>query len=335
MNRVFSRYARFTTLRRCIAPLLAALLPLSALGQTAGSANYPSKTVRLVVPFAPGGATDITARLLAAQLENQNGQPHLVENRPGAATLVGADAVAKSAPDGYTLLYNANSIATEQVINSQWNLRFERDLNIVSMFTRFGIALVVNPSLPINNLKDLAAWSKANPGKLTQSLAVAASADVDELKAHMGITSLDVPYKGAQAMLQAVMAGEAQFSTAFPLDAVPLVQAGKVRAIVYLEKQRHPLLPNVPTVAESGVGLDNFDSVYWFGLFVPTGLPAEIAQKVNASTQTALRAPDVAERLQKLGVQPYFATVAEARQKVLDEIRTSEGRLARGLLKPR
>jgi tripartite-type tricarboxylate transporter receptor subunit TctC len=326
-------------LRRCIPALLATLLPLAAtlmpLAARGQAASYPNKTVRIVVPFAPGGATDVTARLLAANLEKQTGQQHLIENRPGAATLVGADAVAKSAPDGYTLLYNANSVATEQVINQAWNLRFDRDLNIISMFTRFGIALVVNSSLPINNLRDLAAWSKANPGKLTQSLAVAASADVDEIKAHMGITSLDVPYKGAQAMLQAVMTGEAQFSTAFPLDAVPLIQGGKVRAIVYMEKERHPLLANVPTVAESGVGLDDFDSKYWFALWSPVGVPPDIMAKVHAATQAALKAPDVAERLGKLGVSPYFSSIAEARAKVLSEIKLAETRLAKGILKLR
>jgi tripartite-type tricarboxylate transporter receptor subunit TctC len=330
MKRLRSRF--IPALLAVLLPLAALLMPQTARGQAAG---YPSKTVRLVVPFAPGGATDITARLLAGNLEKQFGQSFVIENRPGAATFVGADAVAKSPADGYTLLYNANSLAVEQVVNKNWTLRFDRDLSIVSMFTRFGIALVVNPSLPINNLRDLQTWAKANPGKLTQSLAVAASADVDEIKAHLGITSLDVPYKGAQAMLQAVVAGEAQFSTAFPLDAVPLMQAGRVRAIVYMEKTRHPLLPNVPTVAESGVGLDNFDSVYWFAVFAPTGLPGDITARLHTATQVALKAPDVAERLQKLGTQPYFASTAEARAKVLEDLKINESRLARGLLQPR
>ena len=328
---------RFTI--RFAIPLLAALLPLSAtlvpLTAWGQAATYPSRPVRIMLAFAPGGATDTSARILASYLERTTGQPHIVENRPGAFAQLATDAVTKSPADGYTLYLSAAAIATEPVINKQWTARLDRDLTIISMFVRFSVAIVVNSALPINNLRELLAWSKANPGKLTQAIAVTPSTDMKEIEAHMGLVPLDVPYKGGPATLQAVMTGDAHYALGFALDILPLIQSGKIRPIAYMEKERHPQLPTVLTVAESGVGLDSFDAVYWYALVGPGGLPADITAKLHAAVQGAHRDRETAERLEKLGMRPYIMTTAESRARVLEEAKVAERRFAAGILKAR
>jgi len=301
----------------------------------AQSGAYPNRAARLLVPFAPGGATDIAARLLGSSLEKQFGQPFLIENRPGAFTFIASDAVAKAAPDGYSLLFQANSLPVEAVLNKAFTVSPERDFTTVSMFSRLGISLMVNASLPVHNLRDLVAYAKANPGKINHGLAGAEPADVAEIKHKLGLNFVLVPYKGGPATLQALAANEVQFSTGAPHDAAPLHASGKARAIVYLEKTRHPLLPNVPTVAESGIGLDNFDSNIFFGLFAPAATPGDIVEKLNAATQRSLREPELVERLAKLGQMPYLTSVAEAKARVDLETRATRERLAAGLVQQR
>jgi tripartite-type tricarboxylate transporter receptor subunit TctC len=325
-----TRFVRF--IPALLAPLAAILMPLTAWGQ---AASYPNRPVRIMLAFAPGGATDTSARILASYLEKSTGQPHVVENRPGAFAQLATDAVTKSAPDGYTLYLSASAIATEPVINKQWTARLDRDLAMISMFVRFSVAIVVNAALPINNMREMLAWSKANPGKLTQAIAVTPSSDMKEIEAHMGLVPLDVPYKGGPATLQAVMTGDATYALGFALDILPLMQSGKIRAIAYMEKERHPQMPNVPTVAESGVGLDNFDAVYWYALVGPGGMPADITAKLHASVQGAFRDRETMERLEKLGMRPYIMSTAESRQRVLDEMKVAERRFAAGILKAR
>jgi tripartite-type tricarboxylate transporter receptor subunit TctC len=324
MNRRIIRFAAVLLTAISVAP--------TAWGQAAG---YPNRPVRILVAFAPGGATDTSTRILATHLEKLTGQAHVVENRPGANAQLATDAIAKSPADGYTLFLSASAIATEPVINKQWTARIDRDITVISMFVRFSVAIVVNSALPINNLRDMLAWQKANPGKLTQSIAVTPSSDMKEIEAQMGLTPLDVPYKGGPASLQAVLAGDAHYTLGFALDILPLIQSGKLRAIAYMEKERHPQLPSVPTVAESGVGLDNFDAVYWYALVGPGGLPADITAKLHASVQAAFKSPETMDRLEKLGMRPYIMTTAEARARVLEETKVAERRFAAGILKPR
>jgi tripartite-type tricarboxylate transporter receptor subunit TctC len=320
-------------LLRVVPALLAALLPFAVFAQ--GAAGYPSRPVRIVLSFAPGGATDTTARILGQYLEKSTGQPHVIENRPGAFAQLATDAVTKSAPDGYTLYLSASAIATEPVINKQWTARVDKDLTVISMFVRFSVAIVVNTALPVNSLRELQVWSKANPGKLTQAIAVTPSSDMKEIEAQMGLAPLDVPYKGGPATLQALVAGDATYSLGFALDILPLIQAGKIRPIAYMEKERHPQMPSVPTVAESGVGLDNFDAVYWYALVGPGGMPADLVAKLHASVQGAFKDREAMERLEKIGMRPYIMTTAESRQRVLDEMKVAERRFAAGILKPR
>ncbi len=309
---------------------LLTLLPLAGAAQ-AQNADYPNRIVRVVVPFAPGGSTDNAGRMVALSFEKQFKQTFVVENKPGAFTQIGTDAVVKAAPNGYTLLLAASNLPTEQVINKDWPFKAERDLTTIGLISGAGLALAVNPASPIKNLRDLIDFSKANPGKLNQAMAASPALDIEDLKARLGLNLTAVIYKGGPLAVQAVVSGEGDITSGSPQDIVSLVRAGRLRALVYSEKERHPLLPDVPTVNEAGVGISDFDGVLWFGLFGPAGLPADIVTKLHGGVQTMLKDPEMVERIRSLGMRPFPLTLAEARARVAAETARTEALMARGV----
>ncbi|OGA32006.1 MAG: hypothetical protein A3G80_09570 [Betaproteobacteria bacterium RIFCSPLOWO2_12_FULL_62_13b] len=296
-------------MNRPVLLLLASLFALSAGGQAAAQSStaYPAKPVRIVVTLAAGGSSDIVTRLFAQKLADQLKQPFLVENRPGANSIIGAGYVAKSAPDGYTLLSANTSILTiHPTLYAKLPYDPQRDFAPIAMLVIQPTLLVVHPSVPARSIKAFMALAKAEPGKF--SYATPGSGTPFHLSgelfnAQTGIGLVHVPYKGFQPATADLLAGRVQTSFATVLDALPHIKAGKLRPLVYTGSQRHVLLPDVPTTSEAGI--KNAESVSFFALVAPGGTPREIITRLNAEVTRIKAQPDVRKRLiHEFGVEP-------------------------------
>jgi len=287
--------------------LAAALLSLSALAQP-----YPAKPLHLIVPAAAGGTVDILARALAPQLSQGLGQPVVVENRPGAGTNIGMEAVVKAPPDGYMAVIGGVPVATNTTLYSRMSFDPAKDLAPVSLLVRSGNVLVVNPALPVHSVKELIEYARARPGELhfgspaTGSTPHLAGAMFNSLA---GVKMVHVPYKGAAQGLTDLIGGRLQLSFDNIPPAIAHVRSGKLRALAVTAARRSALLPELPTVAEAG--LPGFDVSAWFGLLVPAATPAAVVQRLNGETVKALRDAAVRERLEKLGFEVVGSTPAE------------------------
>lgn len=271
---------------------------------TAHADAFPSKTVRIVVPFAAGGTSDVLARTLGQKLSEAWKQPVVVENKPGADGNLGADAVAKSRPDGYTvLLVDTSTLTISPLVMAKMSYDPLKDLLPVSMLSFSAYGLVVNPKVPAKSFKDLIAYSKANPGKLNFSAGTMGHKLVSaQLKSVSGLDWLTVPYKGGAMALNAVVSGEADATVVGLLSAIPQVQGQRVRALAVTGPARSGTLPDAPTLAESG--LQGFVAGSWQGALVPNGTPDAIVRKLNAGFAAALRDPEVKAKLAKQGTDP-------------------------------
>jgi tripartite-type tricarboxylate transporter receptor subunit TctC len=265
---------------------------------------YPSRSLHLVVPAAAGGTVDILARTVSARLAEGLAQPVVVENRPGAGTNVGMEAVARSAPDGHTVLVGGVPVATNKVLYSKLSFDPGADLLPVMLLVTSANVLVVNPSLPVHSVKELIEYARARPGELnfgspsTGSTPHLAGALFNHLA---GVRMVHVPYKGAAPALNDLIAGRLQLSFDNIPPAVPHMRSGRLRALAVTSQRRHAAFPELPTVAEAG--LAGFDVSAWFGLFVAAGTPREALQRLEREAGEALRAPEVRERLSQLGFE--------------------------------
>ena len=281
--------------------VLAALL----LGLSVCSANaqYPARAVRVVVGFPPGGGTDIMARVLAPQLQQQLGQPFVVENRPGATTNIASDIVAKSAPDGHTLLFTTSALAINMSLYK--NLPFDalRDFTPISVFAESPNLLVAHSSAGAN-VKELLAQAKAKPGAMNYSSAGAGTSQhmAGELfKVRSGTSITHVPYKGTAASLTAVIAGEVHFSFANVPAIIGHVRGGRIRALAVAGPKRSDLMPDVPTMAEAGVS--GVEVPVWYALLGPASLPRDIVKTLNDATVRAARSPELRQKLAEQGAE--------------------------------
>jgi tripartite-type tricarboxylate transporter receptor subunit TctC len=280
--------------------LVASTAPASVNAQ-----SYPSRVVRLVVPFPPGGPLDISGRLLAQKLSEAWGQSVVVENRPGAGGNIGADLVAKSAPDGYTIVMGALSThAVNPSLYPKMPYDAVKDFAPITLLATTPNVLVVNPSLPVNSVKDLIAYAKANPGKLSFGSGSNGSAGhlAGELfKVDTGTDIVHIPYKGGAPATQALLAGDVQFMFDNLANATPQIKAGKLKALAVTTADRSKLAPDLPTMAEAGVA--GFDISTWFGLLAPAGTPKDVVAKWNADVTRILNSPEMRERLTLLGAE--------------------------------
>jgi len=312
-------------LRFCSALILGAWIA-SAAAQTA----YPSRPLRLVSPFPPGGVVDTVSRVVAQKLSESLGQPVVVENKVGAGGNIAAEFVSKAAPDGYTLLMG--SIATHAInvaLYSRMPYDAERDFAPVSLAATNTNLVVVNPSFPARSIAELIAYAKANPGKLNYGTAGSGTAQhlAGELfKTTAGIDMVHVPYKGAAPGISDLLAGQIPLMFVDISISLPHVRAGRLRALAVTAGKRIPQLTEVPTVAESG--LPGFEVNAWFGVFVPAGTPREIVNRLNAGMVRGLAAPEVRERLLALGVEPLTSTPEQLVAFVKSEI-AKWGRIVR------
>ena len=284
---------------RALALALAAALPGAALSQA-----FPAKPVRLVVPFPPGGATDIIARLLGQKLQEIWGQTVLIEYKPGGGTVVGTDFVAKSPPDGYTM----GIVITAHVINPglRTDLPYDtmKDLSGVSMVTVQHIALVATPGLEANTVPELIALAKRNPGKLTYATPGTGTAmhmAGELLKSQAGIDIVHVPYKGGAPAYPDVISGRVALQIDPMSASMPNIKAGKVKLLAITSPQRAPTAPDVPTVAET---LPGFSVMSISGVVVPSATPREVVRKASTDINRALATPDLVDRMAQLGMEP-------------------------------
>jgi len=288
-------------------------LVLAALASGAAAQAYPAKPVRIVNPFAPGGATDQIARLVAQKLTELWGQSVVVENRPGASGAIGLEAVAKSPPDGYTLaIATQTTHAANPALYSKLPYDPVRDFAPLTLAGSTPLALMVQPALPVTDVKSLVGYLKANPGKLTYASGgngTSQHLSTELFKTMTGTFIVHIPYKGAGPALVDFLGGQTNIMFDNLPTALPHVKAGKVRALAVSSAKRSPLAPELPTLAESG--LPGFDLATWFAFFAPAATPKEITAKIAADMQRVLAQPDVRERLLASGVEVVGSTPEE------------------------
>jgi tripartite-type tricarboxylate transporter receptor subunit TctC len=290
-------------MQRCVGLFLFAA---ANLGHAAESASFPAKSIRVVVPIAPGGSTDYIARLLAQKLGERIAQPVVIDNRPGAGGNIGTDLVAKAPADGYTVVAaNVSSVAINQSLYKKMPYDPLKDLAPITLLAVFPNVIVVNPSFPAKTLKDLIALAKAKPDALTFASAGTGSSthlSPELLNTMAGIKMRHVPYKGGGPALIAVMSGEVSMYFSSVVAAAPQVKAGKLVPIAVTSRQRWPLLPDVATVAESG--LPEYAALNWIGLLAPARTPPAVLDWWNKHATTILREKDVLAQLAAQGAQP-------------------------------
>ena len=279
---------------RILVLLALALIVAAAVAQ--GTA-YPATPVRIVVPSSPGGGTDILARVLAQKLSESQGQQFVVENRPGAGQVIGIEAVARSAPDGYTLLMAASAIVINEVLYAKPPYDTLRDFVPVTLGASLPNILVVHPALPVKSVRELIALAKARPGQLNYSSAGSGTSphlSMELFRLMAGITLTHVPYKGTGPATVDLVAGQVQLSMPNVLTALPQIKGGKLRGLGVTSAKRATGLPDIPAIAET---LPGYEAIQWYGLLAPAGTPREIVNKVQAETARILVLPEVKARL--------------------------------------
>lgn len=306
----------------CAALMLAAAAPLAA--QT-----YPSKPVRMIIPFPPGGTLDTVGRLLAQKLSEQTGQNFIVDNRPGGNGIIGADAVAKAAPDGYTLLFNASTFTTAPMTLKSAPYSVEKDFVPIALVAKAPLSVAVNKSLPITDIKSLLAYAKENPGKMTFAVGSIGSAGhlaTELLKRAGNIEYTVVPYKGTAPALQDLVGGRIDAFIDPVLGSLQYHRNGMVRVVAVTSTSRVPNLPEVPTVADTIPGYEFYS---WYGLWGPAKLAPEIVQKLNGEVNKAL-AGEMRERLTQQGLVVAGGSPAEFERFQRDDMAKSRKIIAEG-----
>jgi tripartite-type tricarboxylate transporter receptor subunit TctC len=293
-----------------VVAIVAALAAL--LGAAPAHAQYPDKPIRVIAPFAPGGNVDVTARLLASKLKDVLGQTVVVENKPGAGGMIGGEQVARSAPDGYTLMVAANSLVLGPVVYGRSPYDWRRDFQPISLASAVPMVLVIHPSAPVKSLADVIALARVSPDKIPIATAGAGTTNhlaIARIGAATTVEFTLVHYKGSGAAVVDVIAGQVPAQIDQLSTALPHIRAGKLRALAVTSAQRVPQLPDVPTVMESGVaGLADYDAVTFAGLFAPAKIPTDVLAKLNAAMATALKDPEIAKRFDDLGALPRHST---------------------------
>ena len=303
---------------KILLPLVSATLLAAPLVQ---AQPYPNKPLRWVVPFPPGGSTDLIGRFTGQELARRIGQSVIIENRPGAGGIIGTEYVARSAPDGYTLLQG--SVAQFATFPSMYaKLPYDpaRDFTPVTLLQTITTTMVVTPSLPVKSVKELVALAKRRPGELNFTASGVGTTTFltgELLKRRAGIDMVFITYKGSGPALTDVMAGFVQLMFEPLPSALPLVNAGKLRALAVTSRNRSPALPQVPTLDESG--FPGFDMVTWQGMFVPAGTPPAIVERLNGELTKILRTPEITQKIFEQGGQIGANTSAEFAQFIRDE----------------
>ncbi len=308
----------------------AAILLLFGTCSDAFAQAYPTRPIRLVVGFAPGGAADTVARAVGAAMSRELGQPVVIENRAGAGSSIAAENVAKSAPDGYSLLIaSPSSISVNPALNPKLNYR-PQDLLPITKITASPLVIAVNPATGITSIKELIAAEKKSPGKLNYASAGNGSAPHFGgalFNQVAGTSIVHIPFKGGAPAVASVVAGDTQVTFATPPSVLPMVQAGRLRALAVTSRDRSPLMPEIPGMSEAG--LPQYSISFWYGFFVPLGTPPEIVKKLFEVTTVAMNQPEVKEALAREGTEVTLSRSPEEFAAFLSEDSKFWARLAK------
>jgi len=283
--------------------------------------SYPARPVRMIIPFPPAGGTDVVGRLIGQRLNEAWSVPVVFDNRPGAGSTVGTGMVAKAAPDGYTIGVTSMSLAINATLYRALPYDPLKDLAPIILAARAPNVLVVHPAVPANTVRELIAYAKAHPGKL--NFGSSGTGGVSHLsgevfRAAAGIDIVHVPYKGAGPAMTGLISGEAQIMMATTPVALPQMKANRLRAIAISSRQRSPLAPDLPTIAESG--FPGFETDTWYGFIAPAGTPAAIVKRIHADTARILELPEMKTALAQQGAQPAGGSPEEFRRFIRSEI---------------
>ena len=293
--------------------LLAMLGPAAAFAQSgAQSSDFPVKPIRILVPLAPGGGNDAIARMVGARLQDRLGQPILVDNRPGAGGVVGTEIAVRAAPDGYTMIVVNNSHVVMSALYPKLSFDPLRDFAPVALAASSPFLVVVHPSLPVNNVQELLAWTRANPGRMNYGTSGVGSPPhlAGELMAQMGKVDMTaIVFKGIGPALAAVLGNEIPMTFPNMLVGIPQMKAGRVRALAITSLKRSDALPDLPTVSEAG--LPGFEATIWFGFLAPRGTPVPIVDRLNREIVGVLKQPEVRQQIVGIGAEPLGGTSAD------------------------
>jgi tripartite-type tricarboxylate transporter receptor subunit TctC len=284
--------------------------------------TYPSRPVRLIVPFAAGGLNDVVARLVAPYLERALGQPFIIDNRPAASGIVGTDATAKATPDGYTLLMVASSFTVIPATHQKVPYDAQRDLAPIVMVAKNALLFLVNPKVPAKSLAEFVALAKADPGKFNYASPGAATQThlvVELFSQRAGIKLQHIPYRGGAPAMTAMVAGDTHFTAISTLLSLPQIQSAALRAIASGSLTRDPQLPDLPTVAEQG--FPGFEAIQWIGLLTTAGTPSEIIERLNAEVNRALRDPDLIAKFAQQGISPAGGTPTDFQRTIAADLK--------------
>jgi tripartite-type tricarboxylate transporter receptor subunit TctC len=295
-------------MRRTRPPVPAILIVLALVAAMAlplGAQTYPSKPVRFILPFPPGGPTDILGRIIGQKLAERLGQPFVPENRPGSGGNIGIELAAQAKPDGYTIVLTTSTLAISPSLYKKMNYDPVKDLAPISLVAEIPNVLCVRSGLPVKNLKELIAYAKANPGKVnygTGGVGTSVHFANEIFKSLTKIDTVHVPYKGTTLAMLGLVGGEVDMIVIAVPQALPHLQAGKAWALAVLSDKRVPSIPDVPTTREAGV--DNFELTTWYGILAPAGTPRDIIARLNAEWVKVAAMPDTRDKIHKAGLEP-------------------------------
>jgi tripartite-type tricarboxylate transporter receptor subunit TctC len=311
---------KFTFLKTSLATILLSICAAAPVG--AQQTDWPTHAVNIVVPFPPGGPTDLIARVLARQLTEQLGQTFVVDNKAGANGNIGGQAVASAKPDGYTMLYNTSSLALSPSLYKNLSYNPQKDLATVTTTAVVPLVLVVNNKIPVNTIQEFIAYAKNNPGKL--SYGSAGNGNITQLGAFLinqatGIDAIHVPYRGSSPAMIDLIGGQIQYSTNTFNDSIQFIRDNRVKALAITSAKRSPVFPDLPTVDETI--LPGFNMGAWQGIVVPAGTDPAIIKKMNTEILKALQSPAVLKSLDEQGAQALGSTPEQYKEYLASEIK--------------
>jgi len=282
---------------------IAAVAALSLVGQPAAADGFPSKPVRIIVPYTPGSPNDVMARLLAQHLQAKLGQAAVIDNKPGGGTTIGSKVAAAAPADGYTLLFASSALVIEPIMTKQIEYDPQKDFAPIAFVARTSLLLTINDQVPANSVDEFVAYAKGNPGKLSLGFA---QGTVSQLAAEYfnhrhGLDITSVPYRGGALVIPDMLGGRIHIYWPSPATVLPLIRAGRIKALATSSPERVSDLPDVPTMKE--LGLDQLSLEFWDGVWAPAGIPADIVEKLNAAINAALQSPEMVASMKQLGFE--------------------------------
>jgi tripartite-type tricarboxylate transporter receptor subunit TctC len=299
--------------RRAFLRLVAGATVLPGTVRMTRAQTYPSRPIRVIVPYIPGSPVDAAARVVVQQLQSRLRQSIIIENRPGAGTTIGTKAVAGAAPDGYTLLFNGDSMGYYPVLYPDLNFDPLKNLTPIATAMAWSHVMVISPIVPANTVGELVAYAKANPGKLVFGFGLGTAPHIlgEVFKTASGVELNFIPYRGGEQARSDLLGGRVHINFAPLSNILPLIEDRKARPLAFTGPRRTPHLPAVPTMAESGYPQVGFDPDSWLSFLGPVGMPMTIVEQFNAEINQSLRSPELSAALDKLGIEPKTGTPKE------------------------